>query len=76
VDGKEFLFIHGSQDRIASPQRSAVLAERLSAVARVRYLVVEGGKHAMLRHHAAFSSPAADFAVESLLGVRAAAAPA
>ena len=68
VDGKPILIVHGSGDRIASPQRSAALAERMRATARVRYVSVEGGKHAMLRHHQRFSAPAAEFAVDTLLG--------
>ena len=67
LDGARILIIHGSRDRIASPQRSAELSERLSREARVSYVVVEGGKHGMLSHHAEFSAPAAEFAVETLL---------
>jgi predicted esterase len=67
LDDQRLLIVHGSADRIASPQRSAAVAERLRARARVEYLLVEGGKHAMLRHHEKFSAPAADFAVETLL---------
>jgi len=60
------LIIHGDRDRIASPQRSAEFALRLGRIAPVRYVVVEGGKHAMLRHHNRFSGPAAEFAVSTL----------
>ena len=67
LDGQRILIVHGSGDRIASPQRSAALAERLRGSAQVGYVIVEGGKHAMLRHHNKFSSLAADFAVETLL---------
>lgn len=60
------LIVHGSEDRIASPRRSAALAQRLEARGfPVEYAVVDGGKHAMLRHHARFGSLAADFAVGS-----------
>lgn len=67
IDGKDVLIVHGDRDRIASPQRAAELARRLSSIARVRLEVVEGGKHAMLRHHDKFSGPAARFAAETLL---------
>ena len=68
LNGQRILIVHGSGDRIASPQRSAAMAERLRSSAQVGYVIVEGGKHAMLRHHHKFSSLAADFATETLLG--------
>ncbi|MDQ3102338.1 MAG: alpha/beta hydrolase [Actinomycetota bacterium] len=64
--GRQILIVHGSGDRIASPQRSAALARRISGTARVSYVSVEGGRHAMLKSHAEFSGPAARFAVETL----------
>jgi pimeloyl-ACP methyl ester carboxylesterase len=70
LSGERILIVHGSRDRIASPQRSAALAERMGRYADVRYVTVEDGKHAMLRHHREFSEPAAEFAVETLLGER------
>jgi NAD(P)-dependent dehydrogenase (short-subunit alcohol dehydrogenase family) len=57
--GGQILIIHGSRDRIASPARSAALARRLSGHARVSYISVEGGKHAMLRRHRVFDRLAA-----------------
>jgi pimeloyl-ACP methyl ester carboxylesterase len=65
--GGQILIIHGSRDRIASPARSAALARRLSGHARVSYISVEGGKHAMLRRHRVFDRLAAEFAVATLL---------
>lgn len=62
------LIVHGTDDRVASPARSAALARRLARTADVTYLSVEGGRHAMLRHHEEFARPAARFAVETLLG--------
>ncbi len=59
----EILIVHGDQDRIASPARARALAQRIGA----RFQVVEGGKHAMLSHSAAFSGAAADFAARTLL---------
>lgn len=67
LDGRQILIVHGAEDGIASPQRSAALAERLGGVARVPYVSIDGGRHAMLRHHAKFTNPAADCVVETLL---------
>ncbi len=66
LSGQEILIVHGTRDRIASPQRSAALAQRLARRTQVRYLSVEGGKHAMLSKHDQFSGPAAEFAVDLL----------
>jgi predicted esterase len=66
--GRRILIIHGTADRIASPQRSAALAKRISGQTEVEYVSVEGAGHAMLSHHGEFSGPAARFAVESLAG--------
>jgi pimeloyl-ACP methyl ester carboxylesterase len=68
LDGKQILIVHGSQDRIASPERSAELARRLSRHAEVSYVTVQGGKHAMLRRHAAFTGLATEFVGATLLG--------
>lgn len=68
LEGRRILIVHGSADRIASPQRSAALAERLRHAARVGYVVVDGGKHAMLRHHDKFGALTADFVIETMLG--------
>ncbi len=68
IANRRILIVHGSRDRIASPQRSAALAERIGRTAAVSYVSIEGGKHAMLKHHDKFSGLAADFAVETLLG--------
>lgn len=65
--GRRILIVHGSRDRIASSERSAALARRLSRHADVEYVCVEGGKHAMLRHHARFDGLATGFAVQTLL---------
>lgn len=73
LSGQRILIVHGSRDRVASPQRSAELSERLSRFARVRYLSIEGGKHAMLSHHREFSTAAAEFTVETLLDGKASA---
>jgi pimeloyl-ACP methyl ester carboxylesterase len=67
-EGRRILLVHGTQDRIASPSRSLALARTLSRYADVNYVSVEGGKHAMLRHHGVFDRLAAEFAVTTLLG--------
>jgi alpha/beta superfamily hydrolase len=68
VDGKQILIVHGSDDRIARPERSAELARRLSRHAEVSYVTVRGGKHAMLRRHSAFTGLAAEFVSATLFG--------
>jgi alpha-beta hydrolase superfamily lysophospholipase len=65
---QRILIVHGTADRIARADRSAALAERLARQVDVTYLRVEGGKHAMLSHRAAFERPAAEFATATLLG--------
>jgi pimeloyl-ACP methyl ester carboxylesterase len=66
VDGRDILIVHGDRDRVADPQRSAAVARALSDRANVEFVVVPRGKHAMLRHHGAFSGPAARFVAEGL----------
>jgi pimeloyl-ACP methyl ester carboxylesterase len=68
LHGQRILFVHGTDDRIASPQRSAALARALGEHAEVAYVSVLGGKHAMLRRHAQFDRLAADYALATLLG--------
>jgi pimeloyl-ACP methyl ester carboxylesterase len=69
--GRQVLVVHGDQDRVASPRRSAVVAEALRRTTDVGYVVVRGGEHAMLRHGATFDRAASDFATATLLGTRA-----
>jgi len=68
LHGEQILIVHGSRDRIATPARSKALARNLSRRARVGYVTVEGGKHAMLHRHGVFSGLAAQFATATLLG--------
>jgi pimeloyl-ACP methyl ester carboxylesterase len=65
--GRRVLIVHGTRDRVASPERSAALARRIEGSADVEYVAVEGGRHAMLRHHGQFTRRAASFAAETLL---------
>jgi dienelactone hydrolase len=68
LDGARILIVHGDRDRIASPNRAHALAQRLSRLAPTSFVLVRGGKHAMLARHGAFSGLAAEFATETLLG--------
>jgi dienelactone hydrolase len=68
VEGKPLLIVHGSQDRVASPARAAALAARLERRTEVRFVIVDGARHAMIHHHGEFSRRAAEFAAATLLG--------
>ncbi len=68
LPGRRVLVVHGTDDRVASPQRSDAVARRLSATARVGYVTVPGGRHAMLRHGRTFERYAAEFVTATLLG--------
>ncbi|MHA3702196.1 alpha/beta hydrolase [Jatrophihabitans sp. YIM 134969] len=68
LEGRRVLIVHGDRDRIASPQASLAVAERLESTTDVTYVRVEGGKHAMLRHGRTFTSLASDFTVDVLTG--------
>ena len=61
------LVVHGGEDRIALPTRSAELARRLEATTPVGYVTIPGGRHAMLRKARAFESYATDFVTATLL---------
>ena len=67
--GARVLVVHGTDDRIALPSRSADLARRLAATAQVGYVAVPGARHAMLRHGRTFETYAAEFVTATLLGV-------
>ncbi len=66
LSGRQVLVVHGTEDRIAVPQRARHVADRLARRADVEFRTVEGGKHAMLRHGREFERAAADFVVEHL----------
>ena len=68
LTGRRVLVIHGTDDRVASIERSATVARRLATTADLTFQTVEGGRHAMLRHGKEFERPAAEFAVQTLLG--------
>ena len=68
LDGQRLLIVHGDQDRVASPARSAELARRLADRAPTAYVSVAGGTHAMVRRHSVFSGLASAFCTATLLG--------
>jgi hypothetical protein len=71
LSDQRILIVHASEDRIASPERSAALARNLGRQVPVSYVSVRGRKHAMLRRHGVFSALAAEFAAVTLLGASA-----
>ena len=66
--GRDVLFVHGDSDRIASLANARAVARRLSGSARVGFVTVREGKHAMLRRHRVFDGLAADWVRATLLG--------
>lgn len=71
LSGREVLFVHGTEDRIASIQRARTVARRLARSAEVDFVEIEGGKHAMLSHGREFDGRAADFMKRTLLAGKA-----
>jgi acetyl esterase/lipase len=70
VEGRSILFIHGTRDRVADPQRAHRLADVLARRgAIVTFVDVLGGKHAMLAHHRSFDGLAAEYVALTLLGL-------
>jgi alpha-beta hydrolase superfamily lysophospholipase len=66
--GTPVLLVHGSRDRITSPRRTAVLAERLRHNGiRVDHLEVQGGDHAMLRQADLWHRTVTEFVTDVLL---------
>jgi dienelactone hydrolase len=70
LTGRRVLIVHGTEDRVADPARSASLARRLGRHTDVEYVEVPGARHAMLRHGAVFERTAATFVTETLLDPR------
>lgn len=66
--GRRVLVLHGDQDRIAPIARARAVADRAARTGDVSFEVVEGGKHAMLRHGAHFERRAAEFVADCLGG--------
>lgn len=66
--GRRVLVVHGTDDRVARPERAEAAATRLARSAELGFVHVVGGKHAMLRRGGVFERLAADFATGTLLG--------
>ncbi len=70
LTGRDVLVVHGTRDRIASPRHAEQVVGRVRRRTDVQLRLVEGGKHAMLRHGSDFEAAAAGFTVRSLLGTQ------
>jgi alpha-beta hydrolase superfamily lysophospholipase len=68
LTGRRVLIVHGTDDRIAVPDRAEAVARRLSRRTDVGFVHVPGGKHAMLRQGTVFEHAAADWVRATLLG--------
>ena len=69
LTGRQVLVVHGTQDRIAVPDRAERLARSVTQTGvDLGFVHVEGAKHAMLRRGRVFESAAADFVAATLLG--------
>lgn len=68
LTGRPVLVVHGTQDRVADPRRSAAMTEVLARTTAAGHLRVTGGQHSMLRHRSVFEDAAADFTRATLLG--------
>ena len=66
--GRRLLFVHGTDDRIASIAKAEAASARIGRRTEVGFLTVDGGKHAMLRHGRAFTGAAAAFTAEVVPG--------
>lgn len=67
LTGRRVLIVHGTEDRVAPPQWSRLVARTLARQTEVEYVEVPGARHAMLRHGGTFERAAARFAVATLL---------
>ncbi|MDN4160016.1 dienelactone hydrolase family protein [Nocardioides abyssi] len=72
LTGRRALVVHGTEDRVALPERARLVVDRLRRRADVEWRDVPGAGHAMLRHGPVFERAAAEFLVAALLprGVR------
>ena len=68
LGGRRVLVVHGTDDRVADPERARTVAEAIAATADVTFVAIDGGKHAMLRHGATFERTATEFVLSALLG--------
>lgn len=67
LTGRRVLIVHGARDRVAPPARAEAVAGNLSRTADVDFVIIPGGRHAMLRHGREFDLRAAAFTAEALL---------
>lgn len=68
LTGRRVLVVHGTDDRVAVPQRAEAVTRRLARRAEVGLVHVPGGKHAMLRGGSVFERAAADWVRATVLG--------
>ncbi|MFC4783540.1 alpha/beta hydrolase [Nocardioides sp. MAHUQ-72] len=68
LTGRRVLVVHGTEDRVADPGRSATVARNLAGTAEVEYVEVPGARHAMLRRGGRFERLASAFVNQTLLG--------
>ncbi|GGO72050.1 dienelactone hydrolase family protein [Nocardioides deserti] len=68
LTGRRVLVVHGSEDRVATPDRARRVVEKLRRHTDIEWRDVPGAGHAMLRHGAVFERAAADFLTAALLG--------
>jgi len=68
LTGRRVLVVHGTEDRVADPGRSAAMTKVMARTTVAGYLSVTGGQHAMLRHRTVFEDAATDFVRATLLG--------
>lgn len=61
LSGRRVLVVHGTDDRVARPDRARAVVAALRRHTDVEYVEVPDGKHAMLRHGRAFERAAAEF---------------
>lgn len=67
--GREVLFVHGDQDRVADSGRALGVARSASRAATVRFEVVRGGNHSMLRSSGGFRRAVSRFLIDVLVDV-------
>lgn len=72
LSGRRVLVVHGTEDRVATPERARLVVERLRRRADVEWRDVPAAGHAMLRHGPVFERAAAELLTAALLrrGVR------
>ena len=66
LSGRRVLIVHGTDDRIASPERARAVARNLARRTEVEFREIPGGKHAMLRHGREFEVAAARFVADTV----------